>query len=242
MWKCHQFWQNSIQASPFGGSKAHSRFLFFVFVFLWSSSGNLQQLLASFITSEMKLTGYGTLDRSKTSWKCSPYKICKTNEWNSTPEILKTQLTFKMRLSGLNIHQKKNGCVRVWVLTNLQKMYGNWRKSAQYITTCTDVRNMTHIHTLIIPGERRSHCGRVGELLILCGALRLIHSKWFLNYILNLDELFHLADKCVVLFAEGGQAASTSYREIQKRLNSQSECTLLFFPFFFFSIARVYLW
>ena len=36
--------------------------------------------------------------------------------------------------------------------------------------------------------------------------------EWFLNYILNLDELFQLADKCVVLFAEGGLGASTSYR------------------------------
>lgn len=180
----------------------------------------------------MKPTGYGILDRSKTSWKCSAFKLCETNKWNSTPEILKTQLPFKTRLSGLNIHQKKNGCVRVWVLKNLQTMWGDWRKSTQFIRTRTDVRNMTHIHTPIIPGERRSHCGRVGELLILCGALRLIHSKWFVNYILNLDELFHLADKCVVLFAEGGQAASTSYGEIQKRLNSQSECAILF-PLFF---------
>lgn len=186
----------------------------------------------------MKLTGYGILDRSKTSWKCSPFKLCKMNGWNSTPEILKTRLRWGYQ-DGISI--KKNGCVRVWVSTNLQKMWGNWRKSMPFIRTRTDIRNMTHIRTLIIPGEWRSHCGRVGELLILCGALWLIHSKWFLNYILNLDELFHLADKCVVLFAEGGQAASTSYREIQKRLNSQSECTILFFPLFFFSIAKVYL-
>lgn len=132
----------------------------------------------------------------------------------------------------MNIHQKKWLCQSLSFNKSPEDVGQLKKKSTQFIRTCTDVRNMTHIHTLIIPGERCSHCGRVGELLILCGALRLIHSKWFLNYILNLDELFHLADKCVVLFTEGGQAASTSHREIQKRLNGQSECAILFSLFF----------
>lgn len=36
--------------------------------------------------------------------------------------------------------------------------------------------------------------------------------EWFLNYILNLDEPLQLADKCFVLFTEGGLEASSSDR------------------------------
>lgn len=51
--------------------------------------------------------------------------------------------------------------------------------------------------------------------------------RWFLNYILNLDELFHLADKCVALFAEGGQAASASRGETHPTANQDARCVPL---------------
>lgn len=51
--------------------------------------------------------------------------------------------------------------------------------------------------------------------------------RCFSNYILNSDELSHLADKCVVLFAAGGPAASASRGDTPPTANQNAGCTPL---------------
>lgn len=89
----------------------------------------------------MKLTGYGILDQSKTSWKCSPFKLCKTNGWNSTPEILK-------RLSGLKIHQKKWLCQSLSFNKSPEDVGQLKKKHAVHQNThrCTEHDPHTHTH------------------------------------------------------------------------------------------------
>lgn len=81
--------------------------------------------------------------------------------------------------------------------------------------------------TLLVSGARLSRCPTRCWIVNAARCIATYTFRWFSNYILNLDELFHLADKCVVLLAAGGQAASASRGEIHPTANQDARCAPL---------------
>lgn len=97
---------------------------------------------------------------------------------NKSPWMLQQAASFlirflPVRLEYLPTHRSVRvfefGQISEWMLNKCKK------KASVHQNTHSDVHNVTRTHSHIFPGDLYSCCERVGKLLILQGALQLIH-------------------------------------------------------------------
>lgn len=184
----------------------------------------------------MKLTGYGILDWS---WKCSTFKLRKTNGWNSTPEIRKTRSRWGYQ-EWISI-KKKCLCQSLSFNKSPEDVGQVKKKQAVHQNTRRRTEHDPHTHT----HHPRWAAFTPRARWWIVNIVRCIATYTF-QMVLKLHFKFRWALSlswqmcCPVRWGRAGgiNILQRNSKETEQPIRMHNT----FFPFFFFlSIARVYL-